>query len=638
MLDRRDFLPDSEESSSDEESNPHSAVQPVVSPYSRDTDIQRGSPNIDKGSYQTQTSTSVPKRQSTPPGRHVSYNSDKKPLDSSPKLAPILKQPVDLTGDTLNSRPGSTESSRPPTGPPPGPRPPSASAAMRANMMKKQREQLLAQSIGSSAIKPNENFIGLGIPASVTNSLANSDLDRLIGSVAKPDPLKSSQVFSPYEPGAKRDQPGTLPAPVKPIRAHIGLDSEVLVEEKFDESKTVKRPPSRALQEIHRKSELELQEPKYADANYWRGQDNYVQEPKLGFQPPMHEEYESFQKTPGQYAAQEQPPPPSASLPLSAPYPAPHPPSAPPPYSAPLPQSTPSPYSAPLPPSMALPHSAPFPPSTPLPTSAPFPFSTPPYSTTSLNAQSLEHTQKIGNPAPVEVPTPGNPTAQPIVRVEETQIDYEGNDRMPRPPPPINLQQVLRQEMADMRRFLTRPVPQGINLQCVIRRDKSGFKRLAPRYYMNLSCNQAFLLAGKKKPSKTSHYILNMNKDEIKIKSPGYLGYLRSNFMGTEFNVYDSGPKPKKKMRMLDNVREQLGVFMYVRSIQESNLLGSKGPRKMKVLIPVVNSSGDRFSWCPLGVSSTQKHDNMQASFNSGDASGIFSCFNKPPKWNDSKC
>jgi hypothetical protein len=41
-------------------------------------------------------------------------------------------------------------------------------------------------------------------------------------------------------------------------------------------------------------------------------------------------------------------------------------------------------------------------------------------------------------------------------------------------------------------------------------------------------------------------------------KSPvGYLGKVRSNFLGTEFTIYDNGKNPKKASVQKDNLRYQ---------------------------------------------------------------------------------
>jgi len=58
------------------------------------------------------------------------------------------------------------------------------------------------------------------------------------------------------------------------------------------------------------------------------------------------------------------------------------------------------------------------------------------------------------------------------------------------------------------------------------------------------------------------------------------IGKLRSNFMGTEFNIYDNGKNPNDS-KNLNEIRCQYASVVY-----ESNFLGLKGPRTMKVLIP----------------------------------------------------
>ena len=70
-------------------------------------------------------------------------------------------------------------------------------------------------------------------------------------------------------------------------------------------------------------------------------------------------------------------------------------------------------------------------------------------------------------------------------------------------------------------------------------------------------------------------------------KSPaGYLGKVRSNFLGTEFSIFDTGVNPNRTKGAAgadSDIRSQQGVVQY-----ETNVLGSKGPRRMKVLLPNV--------------------------------------------------
>jgi tubby-related protein 1 len=70
-------------------------------------------------------------------------------------------------------------------------------------------------------------------------------------------------------------------------------------------------------------------------------------------------------------------------------------------------------------------------------------------------------------------------------------------------------------------------------------------------------------------------------------KGPNSLGKVRSNFMGTEFLFYDNGLNPSKT-KSQDQIRQELGAAFY-----ESNLLGAKGPRKMKVILTPSYSLSD---------------------------------------------
>lgn len=79
-------------------------------------------------------------------------------------------------------------------------------------------------------------------------------------------------------------------------------------------------------------------------------------------------------------------------------------------------------------------------------------------------------------------------------------------------------------------------------------------------------------------------------------KSPaGYLGKVRSNFLGTEFSIFDTGINPHKAKGGAAgdaDIRSQQGVVQY-----ETNVLGSKGPRRMKVLLPNVTNQAMQEVW-----------------------------------------
>ncbi len=144
---------------------------------------------------------------------------------------------------------------------------------------------------------------------------------------------------------------------------------------------------------------------------------------------------------------------------------------------------------------------------------------------------------------------------------------------------------------------MMRPIPPRIGqIKTTISRVKSGMSLLWPKYNLVLSDSNKFLLAGKKSSGcSTSKYVISFDADKMEKSPMGYLGKVRSNFLGTEFTIYDNGKSVKKSSQQKDNLRYQQGVVQY-----ETNVLGSKGPRRMKVLLPNVNLQGHQHVWRPM--------------------------------------
>jgi hypothetical protein len=85
-----------------------------------------------------------------------------------------------------------------------------------------------------------------------------------------------------------------------------------------------------------------------------------------------------------------------------------------------------------------------------------------------------------------------------------------------------------------------------------------------PRYNMVLSNNQRFLLAGQKMNMiGTAHYIVSLEQEDMTKKAAGYLGKVRSDGSGTEYNVFDQGENPSAGFSP-DRIRNQLGAIYYV--------------------------------------------------------------------------
>ena len=85
--------------------------------------------------------------------------------------------------------------------------------------------------------------------------------------------------------------------------------------------------------------------------------------------------------------------------------------------------------------------------------------------------------------------------------------------------------------------------------------------------------------------------MITIDQQKFEKDNLSYLGKVRSNFLGTEFEIFDSKENPKK-VATKDDGRRQYGVVQY-----ETNVLGAKGPRRMKVLLPMVNRDGQELSW-----------------------------------------
>ncbi|KAF9190288.1 hypothetical protein BGZ50_000319 [Haplosporangium sp. Z 11] len=226
------------------------------------------------------------------------------------------------------------------------------------------------------------------------------------------------------------------------------------------------------------------------------------------------------------------------------------------------------------------------------------------------------------------------------------------------------------------------PVPQGKKFMCrIVRKNEGVDKRIYPTYELSLEDparpRPVFLLrATKKKRSRGSYYAITSDMDnscdygrKATEHSCGVLGKLRSNFLGTAFNVYSNGRNPfssgdagmgalaeasahsmnggghhdpnaihskgnscaekeeqhhrKEKNKYLP-VRQELGAVIY-----NPNVLGLKGPRKMTILMNTMGADGQMVECRP-----TQAKDTLIGRM-TGDMTDLLVLRNKSPQWND---
>jgi hypothetical protein len=190
------------------------------------------------------------------------------------------------------------------------------------------------------------------------------------------------------------------------------------------------------------------------------------------------------------------------------------------------------------------------------------------------------------------------------------------------------LRQLDLRSMAD---FVRNPAPKNVGvIQCYIKRTMQKGKKKKSVYHMYFQegddkyDGKQFVLFGKKMPkNRTSNYRISLEED-----TEDYMGKLRArSTWGTEFVIYDDGVNPKEAENANGKkVRQEYGVVMY-----ETNVLGSRGPRKMHVAVPeVARETGEHKEFF---------FDELPAKFKNEDdpaQNGFMTLINKPPTWNES--
>lgn len=189
---------------------------------------------------------------------------------------------------------------------------------------------------------------------------------------------------------------------------------------------------------------------------------------------------------------------------------------------------------------------------------------------------------------------------------------------------------------AEMKTFLHQPAPKnGSMIECRIIRDRTGSTKYYPVYTMESDSGMFVLNAKKQRRNKTSNYYITMAESDFSKEGDSFLGKLRSSLLGLQFTSYDKGLNPKKidssmpEVHALELARQELVDVQY-----SSSLWGSKprGPRKMSVVLPRVQSGGHRMTCRSL----RPETEGLYALHKSGTASHLIDCFeNKPPKWNE---
>ncbi|KAJ0230058.1 Tubby-like F-box protein 7 [Hirschfeldia incana] len=191
------------------------------------------------------------------------------------------------------------------------------------------------------------------------------------------------------------------------------------------------------------------------------------------------------------------------------------------------------------------------------------------------------------------------------------------------------------------------PGPREFSNQCLIKRNKK-----TSTFYLYLALTPSFtdkgkfLLAARRfRTGAYTEYIISLDADDFSQGSNAYVGKLRSDFLGTNFTVYDSQPphngaKPSNGKASRRFASKQIspqvpaGNFEVGNVSYKFNLLKSRGPRRMISTLrcpssspPPSSSSSTDHNPCDV-VSKMIKKPNK-------DGSGLTILKNKAPRWHE---
>jgi hypothetical protein len=83
---------------------------------------------------------------------------------------------------------------------------------------------------------------------------------------------------------------------------------------------------------------------------------------------------------------------------------------------------------------------------------------------------------------------------------------------------------------------------QGTSLTCWVVKQKTGVLKTGSTYIVYTKNEKKLVMAAKKLSAKTtSQYLISLSADNITTRDANYFACCRSNFFGTEWNIYDSG-------------------------------------------------------------------------------------------------
>jgi len=199
---------------------------------------------------------------------------------------------------------------------------------------------------------------------------------------------------------------------------------------------------------------------------------------------------------------------------------------------------------------------------------------------------------------------------------------------------------------AQRQKYLVTPAARGRMTQCYVTRER-GWVGHFPKFCMFTSDGDQFLLsARRKKKSKTSYYLLSLDRNDVSKGEDVYFGKLRSNYVGTEFVLYDNGTKDPTKAASAKEaalgdkgkgaaahghlIREMAAV-----RFKQTALTASGGPRALTAILPLDDNTRQPLGeGRQLGGEETLV-DSYLASKNGVPRMPIVALKNKRPKYDE---
>lgn len=166
---------------------------------------------------------------------------------------------------------------------------------------------------------------------------------------------------------------------------------------------------------------------------------------------------------------------------------------------------------------------------------------------------------------------------------------------------------------------LKQPGPREKVMQCFIRREKS-----TSTFYLYLGLspsmeNSKFLLAARKfRSASSTEYLLSTNSNDVSSGANAFVGKLRSNFMGTKFEVLETLSPPcngtlistRRLCKRVGSKRQVCPtapplVYNVAHVAYQLNVLGSRGPRRLVCMLHSIGAGGS--SQCVEGAPKRKK-------------------------------